>query len=57
MERTYYSSVCPMCEVEDALLTKEKIDEISNRISAHVSNEIFKQLKKALALPTKQSKK
>lgn len=46
---TYYSSVCPMCEVEDTLLTKEKIEEISDRISMHVSEEILRQLKKALA--------
>lgn len=46
---TYYSSVCPMCEVEDILLTKEKIEEISDRISMHVSEEILRQLKKALA--------
>ncbi len=45
----YYSSVCPMCEVEDILLTKEKIEEISDRISMHVSEEILRQLKKALA--------
>ena len=46
---SYYSSVCPMCEVEDTLLTKEKIEEISDRISMHVSEEILRQLKKALA--------
>lgn len=46
---TYYSSVCPMCEVEDTLLTNEKIEEISERISMHVSEEILRQLKKALA--------
>ena len=46
---TYYSSVCPMCEVKDTLLTKEKIEEISDRISMHVSEEILRQLKKALA--------
>lgn len=38
-----------MCEVEDTLLTKEKIEEISDRISMHVSEEILRQLKKALA--------
>lgn len=49
MVGTFYSSVCPMCEVEDTLLTKEKIEEISERISSHVSEEIFRQLEEALA--------
>lgn len=48
MVGVYLSSVYSPCDIEDSLLTKEKIEEISNRISNNVSDEIFKELKKAI---------
>lgn len=50
------NSVYSSCDAEDTLLTKEKIEEISNRISKNFSEEMFKQLEKAIPSLNKKAK-
>lgn len=45
---TYLSKEHSMSDVEYPLLTKEKVEEISDRISRNVSKEILQQLEKAI---------
>ena len=43
-----------MSDVEYPLLTKEKVEEISDRISRNVSKEILQQLEKAIPALSKE---
>lgn len=49
MSRTIISSLCAENNLEGTLLTKEEVEEISNRISQRVSKKISKQLKDAIS--------
>lgn len=44
----YLSSTYPKDEMEGTLLTKEQVEEISERISKNVTDEISRELDKAL---------
>lgn len=50
------NSVYSSYDSEDTLLPKEKIEEISNRISRNFSEEIFKQLEKSIPSLNKKTK-
>lgn len=56
MVGVYLSSTCSPNDVKDTLFTKEKIEEISNRIANNVTDEIFKQLKKNIPSLKKELK-
>ena len=56
MAGVYLNSVYSPYDAEDTLLTKEKIEEISTRISKNFSEEIFKQLEKAIPSLNKKAK-
>ena len=49
MKDIYTSCLCPETNIEDALLTKEKIKEISDSISKKISEEITKQLNESIS--------
>lgn len=51
---TYLSKEHSMSDVEYPLLTKEKVEEISDRISKNVSKEILQQLEKAIPAFSKE---
>ena len=51
---TYLSKEHSMSDVEYPLLTKEKVEEISDRISRNVSKEILQQLEKAIPALSKE---
>ena len=51
---TYLSKEHSMSDVEYSLLTKEKVEEISDRISRNVSKEILKQLEVAIPALSKE---
>lgn len=58
MYNTMISSLCSQTNMEGTLLTKEQVDEISTRISKKVSENITKQLEKAMSRmpPDKEQK-
>lgn len=49
---TMISSLNSQTDMEGTLLTKEQVEEISTRISKRVSENVTRQLKKALSLTT-----
>ena len=51
---TYLSKEHSMSDVEYPLLTKEKVEEISDRISRNVSKEILQQLAPAIPAPRQE---
>lgn len=57
MAGVYLNSVYSSNNTEDTLLTKEKIEEISNRISQSFSEDILRQLEKAIPSLNKKTKK
>lgn len=46
------SSLCPETELKGTLLTREQVEDISNRISNRVSENVSKQLEKAMSSET-----
>lgn len=48
MYGTMTSSLCPHAEIQGTLLTREQVEEISTRISRSVSENVAKQLEKAM---------
>lgn len=42
------SSLCPHADIQGTLLTREQVEEISTRISKSVSENVAKQLEKAM---------
>lgn len=52
-----FSSMCPSTSLEGTLLTREQVEEISNRISKIVSDKVSKQLENAISvIQPKESK-
>lgn len=51
------SSLCPESELKGTLLTREQVEDISNRISNRVSENVSKQLEKAMSSETPPKKK
>ncbi len=49
MYGTMTSSLCPHADIQGTLLTREQVEEISTRISKSVSENVPKQLEKAMA--------
>lgn len=50
MYRTMNCSLCADTKLEGTLLTREQIEEISDRIVGHASEMIREQLEKAISL-------
>ncbi len=48
------SSFSPNANLEGTLLTREQVEEISDRISKSVSDNVAKQLKKAMDSSSKE---
>lgn len=48
------SSLSPNANLEGTLLTREQVEEISVRISKSVSDNVAKQLRKAMGSPSKE---
>ena len=44
------SGLCPDTKLEGTLLTREQVEEISDRIASHASEMIREQLEKAISL-------
>lgn len=51
------SSVYSPCDTEDSILSKEKIEEISDKVSQSVSEEILKQIEKIITSSNKKEEK
>jgi hypothetical protein len=49
MYNVMISSLCPESELKGTLLTREQVEDISNRISDRVSENVSKQLEKAMS--------
>lgn len=56
MYGTMICKLCPNTKLEGTLLTREQIEEISTRISKGVSENVSKQLEKAIASSRKTEK-
>lgn len=50
------SCLCPETELKGTLLTREQVEDISNRISNRVSENVSKQLGKAMYSETQTQK-
>ena len=46
---TYLNSSCQTYDIEYTLLTKDKVEEISDRISQNIEKEIYKQLENSIS--------